>query len=71
MPATPYDAKGLFTAAMREDDPVVLFAPAAAMGQRGAVLEEEIYIPLGLGELRQDGTDVTVVASAPLLAETL
>ena len=70
MPSTPYDAKALFTAAMREDDPVVIFAPAAVMGLRGAVPEEEISMPLGLGELRQPGTDVTVVATAPLLAET-
>jgi pyruvate/2-oxoglutarate/acetoin dehydrogenase E1 component len=71
MPATPYDAKALFTAAMREDDPVVLFAPSAVMGQRGIVPEEEIYIPLGRGEIRQTGTDVTVLTSGPLLAETL
>ena len=70
MPSTPYDAKALFTAAMREDDPVVIIAPAAVMGLRGAVPEEEISMPLGLGELRQPGTDVTVVATAPLLAET-
>jgi pyruvate/2-oxoglutarate/acetoin dehydrogenase E1 component len=71
MPATPYDAKALFTAAMREDDPVVLFAPSAVMGQRGIVPEEEIYIPLGRGEIRQTGTDVTVLTSGPLLAEAL
>ncbi|MEO6964721.1 MAG: transketolase C-terminal domain-containing protein [Acidobacteriaceae bacterium] len=71
MPATPYDAKGLFTAAIREDDPVVLFAPSAVMGVRGVVPVEEISIPLGRAELRRIGTDVTVVASAPLLVETL
>ncbi len=71
MPATPYDAKGLFTAAMREDDPVFIFAPSAVMGVRGDVPEEEITISLGIAELRRIGTDVTVVASAPLLAETL
>jgi pyruvate/2-oxoglutarate/acetoin dehydrogenase E1 component len=71
MPSTPYDAKGLFTAAMREDDPVVIFAPSAVMGVRGVVPEEEISISLGHAELRRVGTDVTIVASAPLLAETL
>ena len=70
MPATPYDAKALFTAAIREDDPVVLFAPAAVMGLRGLVPEEEISMPLGIGEIRQLGSDVTVVASAPLLSAT-
>ncbi len=71
MPSTPYDAKALFTAAMHEDDPVVLFAPAAVMGLRGPVPEEEISLPLGRGELRQRGTDVTVVSPAPLLAQTM
>ena len=71
MPATPYDAKGLFTAAIRENDPVVLFAPSTVMGVRGAVPEEEISVPLGVGVLRQPGSDVTVVATAPLLAEAM
>jgi acetoin:2,6-dichlorophenolindophenol oxidoreductase subunit beta len=71
MPATPHDAKALFTAAIRENDPVVLFAPSAVMGMRGPVPEGDIRMPLGLGEIRRPGTDVTVVASAPLLAETL
>lgn len=71
MPATPYDAKALFTAAIREDDPVVLFAPSTVMGQRGPVPEGDLCLPLGLGAIRQVGSDVTVVASAPLLAETL
>jgi acetoin:2,6-dichlorophenolindophenol oxidoreductase subunit beta len=71
MPATPYDAKALFTAAIREDDPVVLFAPSTVMGQRGPVPEGDLCLPLGLGAIRQVGSDVTVVASAPLLATTL
>jgi acetoin:2,6-dichlorophenolindophenol oxidoreductase subunit beta len=71
MPATAYDAKALFTAAMREDDPVVLFAPSAVMGQRGEVPEGDLCTPLGRGEIRQPGTDVTVLASGPLLAEAL
>jgi pyruvate/2-oxoglutarate/acetoin dehydrogenase E1 component len=71
MPATAYDAKAMFTAAIREDDPVVLFAPAAVMAQRGEVPEEDICAPLGVGAIRHPGSDVTVVASAPLLAETL
>lgn len=71
MPATPYDAKGLFTAAMREDDPVVIFAPSAVLGIRGAVPEEPLCLPLGRASLRRIGSDITVVVSAPLLADTL
>ena len=40
MPASPHDAKGLFTAGIREDDPVVVFAPAACMAMKGPVPEE-------------------------------
>ena len=71
IPSCPLDAKGLFTAAMREDDPVVLFAPAAAMNTRGLVPEEEVYIPLGKGEVKVPGNDVTVVAIGPLVPEAV
>jgi pyruvate/2-oxoglutarate/acetoin dehydrogenase E1 component len=71
MPATPHDAKGLFAAAIREDDPVVLFAPSTVMGQRGPVPDGKVCLPLGAGEIRRAGRDVTVVVAAPLLAMTL
>jgi acetoin:2,6-dichlorophenolindophenol oxidoreductase subunit beta len=71
IPSTAYDAKGLLTTAIREDDPVVVFAPSAVMGSRCAVPEEEVLVPLGRGEIRRAGHDVTVVAVAPLLADCL
>jgi pyruvate dehydrogenase E1 component beta subunit len=71
VPSCPLDAKGLFTAAMREDDPVVLFAPAATMNTRGMVPEEEVYIPLGKADVKLPGRDVTVVAVGPLVPEAL
>lgn len=71
IPSTPVDAKGLFTAAMREDDPVVIFAPAASMGSRGLVPEEEVHSRLGEGEVKLPGEDVTVVALGPLVPQAL
>jgi acetoin:2,6-dichlorophenolindophenol oxidoreductase subunit beta len=71
MPTTPQDAKGLFTAALREDDPVVVFAPAALLGARGDVSEEAFAIPLGKGEIKRVGADVTVVAIGPCLPQAL
>ncbi len=71
IPSTPQDAKGLFTAAIREDDPVVVFAPAACMGLRGPVPEDAAIIPLGKGEIRKTGSDVTVLAVGPLVSEAL
>ncbi|MCI0627801.1 MAG: alpha-ketoacid dehydrogenase subunit beta [Acidobacteria bacterium] len=71
MPANPHDAKGLFTAAIREDDPVVVFAPAASMSMKGPVPEEEVLIPLGKGEIKKSGSDLTVLAVGPLVPEAL
>jgi acetoin:2,6-dichlorophenolindophenol oxidoreductase subunit beta len=71
IPTTPYDAKGLFTAALREDDPVVVFAPAASLNTRGAVPEEEVFIPLGKADIKKSGNDVTVLAVGPLVLEAL
>jgi len=71
IPASPNDAKGLFTAAIREDDPVVLFAPASLMNTTDSVPEDEVYVPLGCGEIKKSGTDVTVVAVGHLVMEAL
>jgi len=71
MPSSPYDAKGLFAAAIREDDPVMVFAPAAALGIRGPVPEKPYVIPLGQGEIKREGSDVTVVAVGHLVNQAL
>ena len=71
MPSTPRDAKGLFKAAIREDDPVVVFAPAALLPMKGAVPEGEYTIPLGQAEVKREGSDLTIVAVGPLVPEAL
>jgi len=71
IPSSPYDAKGLFTAAIREDDPVVVFAPAALMNTTDSVPEDEVHVPLGSGQIKHSGTDVTVVAVGHLVIEAL
>ncbi len=71
IPSSPRDAKGLFTAAMREDDPVVVFAPAALMNTSEHVPEDEVFIPLGSGDIKRRGTDVTVLAVGHLVVEAL
>lgn len=63
VPATPEDAYGLLVSALREDDPVVVFAPAGAVGVRADVdLAALTPVPLGSGRVHRPGTDVTVVA---------
>ena len=67
VPATADDAYGLFVAAIRDDDPVIVFAPAAVLGLRAEVPDEPFSIPLGKGRIRRPGTDVTVVAVGHLV----
>jgi pyruvate/2-oxoglutarate/acetoin dehydrogenase E1 component len=71
MPSTPRDAKGLLKSAIREDDPVVVFAPAALLAMKGPVPEEEYTIPLGQAEVKRPGEDLTIVALGPLVPEAL
>jgi pyruvate dehydrogenase E1 component beta subunit len=77
IPATPYDVKGLFKTAIREDDPVLIFVHKGLLNTRGEVPEEEYTIPLGQAAIRREGSDVTVVATLKMVyvaldaAETL
>jgi acetoin:2,6-dichlorophenolindophenol oxidoreductase subunit beta len=72
VPATPTDAYGLLVSAIRDADPVVLFAPAGAMSIRDDV-EPEMLVPVPLGQARihRPGTDVTVVAVGHLVHDAL
>jgi len=70
VPATAEDAYGLFLSAIRNDDPVVLFAPAAALGTRSRDVALR-PVPLGSGRIHRDGTDVTVVAVGHLVHDAL
>ena len=72
VPATPADAYGLLLTAIRDDDPVVVFAPAGALGVRDDVdLDTLAPVPLGVGRVHREGTDVTVVAVGHLVQAAL
>ncbi|GAA1256108.1 alpha-ketoacid dehydrogenase subunit beta [Kitasatospora nipponensis] len=71
VPATPSDAYGLLTSAIADDDPVVLFAPAAALGVREDVTAPLGPVPLGSARIRRPGRDVTVVAVGHLVHDAL
>ena len=71
VPATASDAYGLFVSAIRDDDPVVFFAPAAALGGREEVADDAGPIPLGVARVHREGDDVTVVAVGHLVREAL
>ncbi|MFE4516065.1 alpha-ketoacid dehydrogenase subunit beta [Kitasatospora sp. NPDC056783] len=71
VPATPTDAYGLLRSAIRDPDPVVVFAPAAAMPVRETVTWELVPVPIGRAVIRRPGSDVTVVALGHLVHDAL
>jgi len=64
-PATPYDAKGLMKAAIRDNDPVYVMESTLLYGTTGEVPEEDYVIPLGKADIKKEGTDVTIVCHGP------
>ncbi|MBM3705554.1 MAG: alpha-ketoacid dehydrogenase subunit beta [Actinobacteria bacterium] len=67
IPSTPFDVKGLLIGAIRDDDPVMVFLPARILAMKGDVPEDIYSIPLGSGEVKHQGKDVTVVATGHLV----
>ncbi len=63
LPSTPYDAKGLMKAAIRDDNPVVFLEQKLLYAFRGLVPDEEYVLPLSQCDVKREGSDVTVVAS--------
>lgn len=63
-PTTPADAKGLLTAAIRCDDPVIVFEDLTLSGTKGEAPDGDHVVPLGKAAIRRSGSDVTVVAVA-------
>ncbi|MBM7097258.1 alpha-ketoacid dehydrogenase subunit beta [Bacillus sp. H-16] len=62
MPSTPYDAKGLLKAAIRDDDPVLFFEHKRAYRLiKGEVPEDDYTLPIGKAEVKREGEDITVI----------
>lgn len=61
-PSTCKDAKGLLKSAIRNDNPVIFFESELMYGWQGEVPVGEYTIPIGVGEIKRDGKDATVVA---------
>src|SRR5213083_656573 len=67
LPATPADAKGLMKAAIRDDNPVVVFEDKMNFATKGPVPDgEDFVIPLGVAEVKRAGEDVTLVATSSM-----
>jgi len=71
MPATPHDAKGLLTASLRDNNPILFIEHKVLYNEAGPVPEEEYVIPLGQAEIKKEGTDVTLISYSLMLHKTL
>lgn len=67
VPATPYDAKGLLKASIRDNDTVIFMESEVMYGEKGQVPDSEYLIPLGLADIKRQGTDVTIVTFGKIL----
>lgn len=71
MPATPYDAKGLLKAAIREDNLVMFIEHKMLYGEKGPVPEQEYIIPLGVADVKRAGKDVTIITYSRMVLRAL
>ncbi|MEE8353534.1 MAG: alpha-ketoacid dehydrogenase subunit beta [Dehalococcoidales bacterium] len=72
VPSTPYDAKGLLKSAIREDNPVVFLTHKRLGGRLTSQIEDEDFtVPLGKADIKREGSDVTVVATAYMVHRAL
>jgi pyruvate dehydrogenase E1 component beta subunit len=71
MPSTPYDAKGLLKSAIRDDDPVIFIEHKLLYMTEGLVPEGEYTVELGVGEVKRQGADVTIVAWSNMVPRAL
>jgi len=71
MPATPYDAKGLLKAAIRDDNPIMFIEHKMLYKTEGPVPEEEYLIPLGVADVKREGTDVTIITYSRMVLRAM
>ena len=72
VPSTPYDAKGLLKSAIRDNNPVVFFEDKISYAKvKGPVPEGEYTIPLGVADVKREGTDITLVATSSMVQVAL
>ncbi len=72
VPSTPYDAKGLFKASIRDDNPVVFFEDKISYTKvKGLVPLDDYVIPLGVADVKREGTDLSFVATSSMVQVAL
>ncbi|MCY0899801.1 MAG: alpha-ketoacid dehydrogenase subunit beta [Firmicutes bacterium] len=71
MPSTPFDAKGLLKAAIRDNNPVMFIEHKLLYGVKGPVPEGDYVIPLGVADIKREGSDVTVITYSRMVQKAL
>ena len=72
VPSTPYDAKGLFKSAIRDDNPVVIFEHKISYRKvKGHVPEDDYVIPLGVADVKREGRDLSIIATSSMVQVAL
>lgn len=71
VPATPYDAKGMLTSAIRDENTVLCFEDVSLLGMRAEVPTDSYTVPIGIADVKRTGSDVTVVTLAAAVHHSL
>ena len=71
MPSTPYDAKGLFKSAIRDNDPVVYMEHGSLYGIKGQLPEEDYTVPMGVGDIKREGKDISIITYSYMVHKAL
>jgi pyruvate dehydrogenase E1 component beta subunit len=72
LPSTPADAKGLLKAAVRDNDPVIVLEHKYLYKRlQGSVPDEEYIVPIGKGDIKREGEDVTIIALSAMVQQAL
>ncbi|MCL4416960.1 MAG: alpha-ketoacid dehydrogenase subunit beta, partial [Actinobacteria bacterium] len=71
MPSSPYDAKGLLKAAIRDNNPVVFIEHKLLYTKEGEVPEEDYIVPIGTADIKRSGTDLTIAVHSNMVYKVL
>lgn len=71
VPSNPYDAKGLLKSAIRDNDPVIFMESEQMYGDKMEIPDDEYLIPIGVADIKKDGTNLTIVSYGKLMKNAL
>jgi pyruvate dehydrogenase E1 component beta subunit len=71
VPSNPKDAKGLLKSSIRDEDPVIFMESEQMYGDKGEVPEGEYIMPIGVADIKKEGSDVTLVSFGKMMKVVL